>query len=1237
MRRRIGVIAWWLGAAVLAATAFAVPSALAAFDDDAADNGAADNGTVTEQRIVRITKRAVGAGPDRTFSITNTDTGETTLLADGESWDFAVDVNSFPYFTELKDAAWPATGVSCSGEDAPVIYDDVTSWAFDVVVGDSDIECTLTNEQVPAVDLTFHKDAGGDTTTEFGIRLFGPLLIDEFDITEGAPVTVESIPVGTVVSFEEVDLPAGWRMTGLHCDGAEVSGSGPRAVIRLGEVDAVCTVVNEPPPTITIVKTVVGDAPSQRFDFAFPSGDGTIAVQLGHGESYRLTATRHSTVEFGETHGVPWSATLDCGSAPSRSVTRFEATTFAVDVATEDVTCTVTNTPLDFVDVTFVMSSPADTDVAVEFVVSSSRLFESFALSDGESHTFEASVGNSLAVLEVLPFEWTLDRVDCSPGSSLSSFDATGEAQLSVGPEGVVCTFGNEPPASVPLTLTKRAEGPPNSAEFLFVSADFSEITLADGDSATVQLAQGAVVRFSEIAPAGWRAESIDCGPAVASLSVVGGVGSLVVRTGTEPISCTVVNRFVGTTPPTNPIELTIAKQAQPGGLERFGFEVLAGGATVEANLGDGESFTIEADAGAFIDVLEYQPADWTLTELECTNATVLERTEQASLVTASLRLGAADASCTFTNQPLPTVTVTKVVEGDGLDGLTSPPRFRVESDAGESAWLGDGQSYEFDARGRSLTLTEAADDRYVLVSIDCDLDVAHVDVDLSARRVAIDVPDAVMAVDCTFVNRLVEPTTVIISKEVDRPTERTAFVFRRGGGGFLAWIFVGEGVQLSIRESGTITVAEDLTGGWAIESIDCGVASQIVDLAAASITFDAAPGSTVRCVFTNTPPNSATLTITKAVDGVDDGTAFDFIGPYDSSFSLSAGEAHSIRVEADVAHAIEEVPQPGWQAGPVVCDGASGVVGDAGRFEVTLAAGATANCVVTNVAPAQPALTLGDTDRPATAVDPSAPLDVSLAACEGGVGRWRLIDRDGGEVASGPLQEQSAGTYSGVIDYVPVYSPGGSPGGPYMLLASVTCGAFEQSATQTVEYIDPEGTVVDCAGSPVRGATVRLLRAASATGPFGAVADGDTSVMDPAVNARNPVVTGGDGRFQWFTVAGWYQVEASLGGAVAQTQPLPVPPPQIGLRLVLPVGACGASGAPNTTGPVVDRVALDGASGEAPSSSPLPLGAPTPELAHTGSEPRLVVMAALAGLGAGCSLVGWGRSSRRLRWRRPK
>ncbi len=207
------------------------------------------------------------------------------------------------------------------------------------------------------------------------------------------------------------------------------------------------------------------------------------------------------------------------------------------------------------------------------------------------------------------------------------------------------------------------------------------------------------------------------------------------------------------------------------------------------------------------------------------------------------------------------------------------------------------------------------------------------------------------------------------------------------------------------------------------------------------------------------------------------------------------------------------------------------------------------------------------------------APLDLDTEGCVGATARY-AIAVDGTVVSSGEMFEGEDGRYTA---QVPPLSPVHGMG-----VVTIT---FEcpDTTVETVEfdiYIDPSGFVLDQNGDPVVGATVTLLRADSAAGPFVEVADG-SAVMSPS-NRNNPDLTDADGHFGWDVIAGYYKVRATKTGCTTvETAALPVPPEVTDLELRLDCSGAGTD--PGNGGPT------DGGS---------PQPTPAPSSPVDGSEP---------------------------------
>lgn len=160
-------------------------------------------------------------------------------------------------------------------------------------------------------------------------------------------------------------------------------------------------------------------------------------------------------------------------------------------------------------------------------------------------------------------------------------------------------------------------------------------------------------------------------------------------------------------------------------------------------------------------------------------------------------------------------------------------------------------------------------------------------------------------------------------------------------------------------------------------------------------------------------------------------------------------------------------------------------------------------------------------------------------------------------------LTESAAETFSGVLPKVyPIHGQG-------QVVITVT-GCPKPSEDEDIEftlYIDPSGIVTD-SGTPVAGATAKLLEAPTRLGPFTEVPNG-SEVMSPD-NRKNPDLTNAMGEFGWDTVAGYYEVEASKSGCGRTvTEAFKVPPPVTNLEVVL---HCAAVKVETTSLPTAKR-----------------------------------------------------------------
>ena len=171
----------------------------------------------------------------------------------------------------------------------------------------------------------------------------------------------------------------------------------------------------------------------------------------------------------------------------------------------------------------------------------------------------------------------------------------------------------------------------------------------------------------------------------------------------------------------------------------------------------------------------------------------------------------------------------------------------------------------------------------------------------------------------------------------------------------------------------------------------------------------------------------------------------------------------------------------------------------------------------------------------------------ITQKGCTGGTAVLRIDSQIGGGLTIF-MDEESPGVYVGHLDPAQIY---GKHEGPTTFDITITCGGGGTQESGFDGYIDPSGTVVDGGGHPIAGATVTLLQAATAAGPFTAVPNG-SAVMSPG-NRVNPTVTSASGHYGWDVIAGYYKVQAAKSGCTTATSGvLQIPPAVTDLNVVM-------------------------------------------------------------------------------------
>jgi hypothetical protein len=129
---------------------------------------------------------------------------------------------------------------------------------------------------------------------------------------------------------------------------------------------------------------------------------------------------------------------------------------------------------------------------------------------------------------------------------------------------------------------------------------------------------------------------------------------------------------------------------------------------------------------------------------------------------------------------------------------------------------------------------------------------------------------------------------------------------------------------------------------------------------------------------------------------------------------------------------------------------------------------------------------------------------------------------------------------------------------------------------------IDPSGNVYTTQGIPVAGATVWVQRSATGKHPHFTRPPSGSALISPSVNPEHTDVAG---FFHWDVIAGYYRVQASHPGCTAPSthrgrkrapsvfsSVFPIPPPKLGLKLVLSCPGLHRGGSHTTLSAVRQR-----------------------------------------------------------------
>ena len=258
-----------------------------------------------------------------------------TSLKDGERKGNRVRPGTYTV-EELVPSGWMLKDISCSDHDSSGDLNTATA-TFRVKAGEN-VRCTFTNTQKGTITVKKQTvPTGSDQAFAFSGAITDQL-------KDGQKAT-ETVAPGTYSVKEKV--PAGWDLTGVHCDDSDSGGdlNKGEATFRVkpGE-DVTCTFTNthedvvDPPGTIIVAKETVPDGDRTTFTF-----QGDAAGVIADGQRIVSAGLKAGTYTSQEVLLRHWRlASIQCDDGDSSGDLNTATATFRLQPG-ETVICTFTN------------------------------------------------------------------------------------------------------------------------------------------------------------------------------------------------------------------------------------------------------------------------------------------------------------------------------------------------------------------------------------------------------------------------------------------------------------------------------------------------------------------------------------------------------------------------------------------------------------------------------------------------------------------------------------------------------------------------------------------------------------------------------------------------------------------------------------------------------------------------------------------------------------------------------
>ena len=864
-----------------------------------------------------IEKTVVAAGVGGSFAFTDTISAPNSFSLAGGNRKTFVNVLPGAYTVAELDPSGVAPGYALTGlrcddgsSATPSTGDLATRTAAINLDPGETVTCTYTNSEDNFIIVE-------KVTEPAGGAGFGFVITD----TVGAPTSftlghgqlfTDTVDATGVYTISETALPPGFDIKDVTCTGGGSAAINGVTVVltfnSLGGEAAHCTFTNTQRGRIVLHKETLPDGDPQSFAYSANGPAGAASVpNLQDGGSHTIANAKPGAWTIAETIPGDWElSALTCTSLlrTSAYTPTLSSGALAVDLAPGDtMDCTFTNSKREHITIhKVVVPTPQSGGPSFPFDKPDT------SLKHGESFTRDLAPGVSSTVVEDDPASlgYAVTGISCTDNQGGTSYDVflAKREVVFTGAPGLVasCTFTNTLLGSI---VIEKSTQPALSQYFAFSTT----VPVRGFPDLSFSLKDGESQRMNNIVPGAYRVTEYWPGSDVSLSNITCDDGNSATpsvpirdqRTATvnvdpgETVTCTFDNVQSDT--------VIIRKVTRPGGDTTTDF-------AFTSNLPGAGAFTLKSGGlitvtgvipGQAYTVNEGDPAPgYDLVDVSCRD-TSSGQTFQGDLtarnVTFTPQAGHV-VDCTFTNQKRGAIVVKKLVQPPDAN-----PVFNfVTSVGGGSAFdLSDGEQEQFqNVKPGQYTIQElASTDDIRLGSILC-VDSGKggkASVGSPGTRTATVNLDPGETVTCTFTN--VENDAVIVQNlTLPGNDTTTGFAFSSDLPG--AASFTLQSGELKVitgvvgSQSYTVTMADPTPAYDLVELVCFDTFSNVEfdgNLAARSVTFDAADGHLIYCAFLNV--QRASVTIAKATTPASN-DSFDFTlngagGPYTRSVAAGA------------------------------------------------------------------------------------------------------------------------------------------------------------------------------------------------------------------------------------------------------------------------------------------------------------------------------------------------------------